>query len=768
MDEQDAKFDESAPSVIEGTVSIDDVPVLRLDRLSENKDDSLSDIMRSVEKMMFVQTELLTNISNNIEKQVQMATNAQETSSRLGDTTSVSDEDQGEDGSDKTNLLKELGMKLSGGKKGISGLAKILGKVALAATVGPYVFQFIKGFITRSLENLLGISEEAAESVAGPLSMGVLFGGIAKFFGFKFFPALIGGITFGLVKKLDIDGDGEIAGMSSNIVAGLAAGIATTLSYFHKWTFGMLKKGFGKIGNGVRSLMGSKVKVDDIIPDVKPTAATVKPGAKPTKLPALPKPQPLPSPKPIPVPKGVEKLKIPSGLRVNPAGNVPPNTAKGVMQSLKDSGRLAQLAKYSKFLRFAGPAMAVIPALIEPIQAIYNDEPGEVIATQVSGALGSIGGGLLGSMAGAAMGTVGIPIPFVGSIAGGLFGGIAGALGGEALIETLTGFLLDNTALNADDAKPKSVGGRTGSIAQAKQGKPSENASAKISSSTDYGALELADAKEESTASAKALSDFKSTAKSGKMVEVTDPDFGDTMSQLTFDDPEEQAKYNALRAADFDTQVKTDMARQSLVEDSTFGNTMSFLRDKDITENGREYTIVRGVLQSGPLKGKHIDDLVDEYAMNEKSKDDAAMGITSTPARSPEIKDDTAGAEKRHSVMTKSGMKKLTKAEIQKGKKDGSIKRSLATSALRTISMEERRADLGKSPSSDKLSTKAQTISENKMSEAGSNSNTIQNNIAKSGDTVTSTNVGGSSTTFNIMKGGGGSLANGHLPVPMG
>ena len=767
MDEQDAKFDESAPSVIEGTVSIDDVPVLRLDRLSENKDDSLSDIMRSVEKMMFVQTELLTNISNNIEKQVQMATNAQETSSRLGDTTSVSDEDQGEDGSDKTNLLKELGMKLSGGKKGISGLAKILGKVALAATVGPYVFQFIKGFITRSLENLLGISEEAAESVAGPLSMGVLFGGIAKFFGFKFFPALIGGITFGLVKKLDIDGDGEIAGMSSNIVAGLAAGIATTLSYFHKWTFGMLKKGFGKIGNGVRSLMGSKVKVDDIIPDVKPTAATVKPGAKPTKLPALPKPQPLPSPKPIPVPKGVEKLKIPSGLRVNPAGNVPPNTAKGVMQSLKDSGRLAQLAKYSKFLRFAGPAMAVIPALIEPIQAIYNDEPGEVIATQVSGALGSIGGGLLGSMAGAAMGTVGIPIPFVGSIAGGLFGGIAGALGGEALVETLTGFLLDNTALNADDAKPKSVGGRTGSIAQAKQGKPSENASAKISSSTDYGALELADAKEESTASAKALSDFKSTAKSGKMVEVADEVFGGTMSQLNFDDPEEQAKYSALRAADIDAQGKTHMARRSLVEDSTFGNTMSFLRDKDITEDG-EYTITRGVLQSGPHKGKHIDDLVDEYAMNEKSKDDAAMGITSTPARSPEIKDDTAGEEKRHSVMTKSGMKKLTKAEIQKGKKEGSIKRSLATSALRTISMEERRADLGKSPSSDKLSTKAQTISENKMSEAGSNSNTIQNNIAKSGDTVTSTNVGGSSTTFNIMKGGGGSLANGHLPVPMG
>ena len=768
MDEQDAKFDESAPSVIEGTVSIDDVPVLRLDRLSENKDDSLSDIMRSVEKMMFVQTELLTNISNNIEKQVQMATNAQETSSRLGDTTSVSDEDQGEDGSDKTNLLKELGMKLSGGKKGISGLAKILGKVALAATVGPYVFQFIKGFITRSLENLLGISEEAAESVAGPLSMGVLFGGIAKFFGFKFFPALIGGITFGLVKKLDIDGDGEIAGMSSNIVAGLAAGIATTLSYFHKWTFGMLKKGFGKIGNGVRSLMGSKVKVDDIIPDVKPTAATVKPGAKPTKLPALPKPQPLPSPKPIPVPKGVEKLKIPSGLRVNPAGNVPPNTAKGVMQSLKDSGRLAQLAKYSKFLRFAGPAMAVIPALIEPIQAIYNDEPGEVIATQVAGALGSIGGGLLGTMAGAAMGTVGIPIPFVGSIAGGLFGGIAGALGGEALIETLTGFLLDNTALNADDAKPKSVGGRTGSIAQAKQGKPSENASAKISSSTDYGALELADAKEESTASAKALSDFKSTAKSGKMVEVADEVFGGTMSQLNFDDPEEQAKYSALRAADIDAQGKTHMARRSLVEDSTFGNTMSFLRDKDITENGREHAIVGGVLQSGPHKGKHIDDLVDEYAMNEKSKDDAAMGITSTPARSPEIKDDTAGAEKRHSVMTKSGMKKLTKAEIQKGKKEGSIKRSLATSALRTISMEERRADLGKSPSSDKLSTKAQTISENKMSEAGSNSNTIQNNIAKSGDTVTSTNVGGSSTTFNIMKGGGGSLANGHLPVPMG
>ena len=703
MAEQDADFDQ-LPSP-EGTASstpvadsLADVIATRLEKVQsgETRGDKLTDIMRSVEKLMFVQTELLTNISDKIEKQLTMQVERNEDADRISATDSVDDEDVSTpSGGDNSNLLKEMALKLSGGTKGVQGLAKILGKVALAATVGPYVFQFIKGFITRSLENLLGISEESAESVAGPLSMGVLFGGIAKFFGFRFFPALIGGITFGLVKKLDTDGDGEIAGMSSNIVAGLAAGIATTLSYFHKWTFKMLKKGFSKIGNGVKSLMGQKVKVDDIIPDTKPTAKPVKPGAKPTKLPALPKPPALPTAKPPPVPKGVEKLKIPSALRVNPAGNVPPNTAKGVMQSLKDSGRLAQLAKYSKFLRFAGPAMAVIPALIEPIQAIYNDEPADVIATQVAGALGSIGGGVLGTIAGGAMGTVGIPIPVVGSVVGGLFGGIAGALGGEALVEKLTGFLLDNTALNADDAKPKSVGGRTGSIAQAKQGKPSENASAKISSSTDYGALELADAKEESTASAKALSDFKSTAKSGKMVETIDPDFGDTISTLAFDDPEEQAKFDALYEADADAQIRTKMSRQSLVEDSTFGNTSSFLRDKGITSTGKN-TIVRGVLQSGPHKGKHIDDLVDEYAMNERSK----------------------------------------------------------------------RADLGKSPSSDKLSTKAQTISENNTSDAGPNANSIQNNIAKGGDTVTSNNVGGATTTFNIIKGGGNSLANAHLPVP--
>ena len=52
--------------------------------------------------------------------------------------------------------------------------------------------------------------------------------------------------------------------------------------------------------------------------------------------------------------------------------------------------------------------------------------------------------------------------------------------------------------------------------------------------------------------------------------------------------------------------------------------------------------------------------------------------------------------EIRKNVMTKDGIKKLTKAEIQKGKKDGSIKRSLANSALRTIGMEEKALSIKK------------------------------------------------------------------------
>jgi hypothetical protein len=52
--------------------------------------------------------------------------------------------------------------------------------------------------------------------------------------------------------------------------------------------------------------------------------------------------------------------------------------------------------------------------------------------------------------------------------------------------------------------------------------------------------------------------------------------------------------------------------------------------------------------------------------------------------------------EIRKNVMTKDGIKELTKAEIQKGKKDGSIKRSLANSALRTIVMEEKALSIKK------------------------------------------------------------------------
>lgn len=620
MDEQDADFDQLPSPVPEETASstpvadsLADVIGARLEKVQSGKTrgDQLAGIMRSVEKLMFVQTELLTNISDKIEKQLTMQVERNEDADRISDTGSVSDEDTTPVDSDKGNLLKELASKLSGGTKGAKGLAKILGKVALAAAVGPYVFQFIKGFITQSLENLLGISEETADSVAGPLSMGVLFGGIAKFFGFRFFPALIGGITFGLVKKLDTDEDGEIAGMSANIVAGLAAGIATTLSYFHKWTFGMLKKGFSKIGNGVRSLMGFPVKVDDVIPDTMPPKPT-KPGAKPPKPPALPKPPSLPTAKPPPVPKGVEKLKIPGALRVTPGGSVPPTTAKGVMQALKDSGRLAQLAKYSKFLKFAGPAMAVIPALIEPIQAIYNDEPGDVIATQVSGALGSIGGGVLGTMAGAAMGTAGIPIPVVGSVVGGLFGGIAGALGGEALVEKLTSFLLNNEPLDPDDAKPRSKSKTTS--------KPSQNVSAKVSDASAFETLQrqdFAEARSDVDTTTKSLSDFESSAKSARTVQKEDA-FGDMVDTVVYDDAAEQAQFDKLSNEQSGAEMRLREERESLVGGNSQFDKLQFLQRKGVLPEG-ESSIRMGKFVSGKFAGMTPDDAINQYMSSENT-----------------------------------------------------------------------------------------------------------------------------------------------------
>jgi hypothetical protein len=142
--------------------------------------------------------------------------------------------------------------------------------------------------------------------------------------------------------------------------------------------------------------------------------------------------------------------KMPSGFGTNSKGQrINLKTGKfvsidDIMEALKAEGKAATLAKYAKFFKFAGPAMAIIPALIDPALAIYNGASDQEIRKQIAGALGTIGGAYLGAIAGTAGATM-IPVvgqSGIGNILGGIVGGVGGALSGEYLAESIADALM--------------------------------------------------------------------------------------------------------------------------------------------------------------------------------------------------------------------------------------------------------------------------------------------------------------------------------------
>ena len=145
---------------------------------------------------------------------------------------------------------------------------------------------------------------------------------------------------------------------------------------------------------------------------------------------------------------------VPSGMTLNSSGKVISKTTgrfqsiSQIVEAMEADGRTAKLAKYAKFFKFAGPAMAVLPALIDPAMAIYNDEPEDVVRKEIGGALGSISGAYLGGLAGAAATTF-IPVvgqSGIGNILGGIVGAIGGAVGGEYAAEHIADALMGGPA----------------------------------------------------------------------------------------------------------------------------------------------------------------------------------------------------------------------------------------------------------------------------------------------------------------------------------
>lgn len=69
-----------------------------------------------------------------------------------------------------------------------------------------------------------------------------------------------------------------------------------------------------------------------------------------------------------------------------------------------------------------------------------------------------------------------------------------------------------------------------------------------------------------------------------------------------------------------------------------------------------------------------------------------------------------SGAGEKRNVMTKTGMKKLTREEVEAGKADGSIKRSLANDALRKFSLDDRKAAATMQSNPQSANTPAATV----------------------------------------------------------
>lgn len=639
----DADFEDTGEKVAGPIASaLDDSIRTRFEKVmgGELRGDKTVDILRSVEKLMFVQTEFLSSISNALDDQYSLSKDTIEDQERESKLKDVSE------GGDKPEKGEGFGSKMMGAVTekldmgdGPGGFAKKLG-IGLLAGFGA------KGFfksLGSGLMEKLGFSKETSEKGGEAAGNGGMLGTLTALFtkggplkkmkgGIQGFVAgTVGSLVYDTISGFDADKDGKLLGLKKELVAGTGAAIAGVGSFI------ATGKALSKAGNAIKSAVGITPK-----PPVPGGG-----GGSPAKIPKADAPKPPKTPK-VTTPK-TPVAKIPGASTITTSGKAAqgkPTTIRGVLGKLPAE----KAAKFARFFRVAGPLGAVIPALLEPAMAIYNDEPEAVVRKQTAGALGSIGGGALGALAGGSLGTM--LFPGIGSGIGAGIGGLFGAISGEWLIEKMIGAIFDGKDLKEGDLKSESKkntrvrGGRKGSA-------PTESPSKAPSAS--------ATAKKPPSASA--------TAK----IESTGPSVEEAQNQLT-----------SAKAA-FAEAEKDDTLRETL-------------------EGEKKYSL---------------------------------------------LKADVAFAEQD-----------LADANARAGANGDFVKRKRG--APKSI-MEV--AGIESAP--EKLAGKTQAIASNQMAKEQATAASIQQNVAKGGDTVTTNTVGGNSTTFNIIKGGGsGSLGNpSHLPV---
>lgn len=353
------------------------------------------------------------------------------------------------EGGDKKSLRERMSDAVKSAKEtnkdakdGLKSIGKFITKGLGLTLIAPIITKFISGLVDGVIQEAFG--EEAVEKYSGMIKVGgilavvggLLFGPMA------ILPLFFAGIMGVLGKRL-VDGISDETldkfGIDKKSLGGVVAAVGAALGLFIPT---LLKKAI--MGTG-RLALGLVTGSASLAAGAVSTAASAASGA------AGATPRPAGGGATPPRPAGV-----PSGMRVNQAGRViHSNTgrfasADDIAKAMAAEGRMAKVAKYMKFFKFAGPALAVVPALIDPLMAIYNEAGEKEIKKQLVGALGTVGGVALGGLAGTALGT-GI-FPGVGSLLGGLVGGTAGAFLGEDLAE-----MIADAVLSGKDIDPKRV-----------------------------------------------------------------------------------------------------------------------------------------------------------------------------------------------------------------------------------------------------------------------------------------------------------------------
>ena len=789
--------------------------------------DSTKTILQSIEKSMFLQTSFLEDINTNLKESNLFDRESAEDAKRAASLANVSESTstptptspEPEDKSllDKlkegTGSLKSKASDAAFGKEEDGFFKKFLKTGATLLGGGLIAAGFTDSITNKALKGV-GVNDETADKVskttgdsvgvgtsAGLTAMALNKFGLLSKVGLKvgglkaFATAAVAKLTYDAIGELDVDDDGKILGIKKELVQGVGGGLAGIA------TFMGAGKAFGAVGlalkagmGAVKSKLGASVKAPKVkIPGVQ--------GAKvPSSVPKTPTPKP-PTVKALKAPTA----KLPSATTITTGGRATagrPQTVKGVAQAMTKVNPMMAL-KYAKFFKFAGPAAAVLPALIEPAMAIYNDEPDSVIRKQTVGALGSIGGAALGSIAGGSLGTMIFPV--LGSGIGAGIGGLLGALSGEWLAEKMTGALFDGEDLDEkevkgeikkDAPKPKSV---------------SSNVSAQISDA-DMGPTseqKVADAQVKADDAGKALSDFESSAKSARTVQKEDV-FGDMVDTVVYDDAAEQAQFDKLSGVKSDADYAVQDATSEMITGDSFNapgqfEKLQFLQEKGFLPEG-ESRIEMGKFVGGPLKGFTPDEAISMYVTQEASFDKSAAEFKAGDKAIPKIEPDTTkprtadgkipakvtpastggfanatatGDDMGLSVEEAEKQLADAKAAFSQAEEDGSIYEGFRQEKMQAdIQFAEK--DLrdanarkgiietsGIKSSPEKLMTKAKVISEEQADKDKQASLAVQNNISQGGDTSNVTTVGGNTSNVNIIKGGGGgSLANAHLPVP--